>query len=83
MGASELTPLEIVPNQPLDVLVQFDGFPLYLKTQSGGKQRSEIRVVKAEHLVPNESLFEVPVGYEKRSAFEVIMGAVAPLRTVR
>ncbi|MBW2384584.1 MAG: hypothetical protein JRG92_13175 [Deltaproteobacteria bacterium] len=83
MGARELTPLEIVPNPPLDVLVQFDGFPLYLKTQSGGKQRSEIRVVKAEHLVPNESLFEVPVGYEKRSAFEVIMGAVAPLRAVR
>ncbi|HEM45961.1 MAG TPA: hypothetical protein ENO23_02845, partial [Alphaproteobacteria bacterium] len=27
MGARDLTPLELVPDQPLDLLVQFDGFP--------------------------------------------------------
>jgi hypothetical protein len=79
MGARDLTPLEVVPNQPLDVLVQFDGFPLYLKKLREGEYVSEIRVVSASRVANDESLFEVPAGYRGVSAFEVFMnGGTVP-----
>jgi hypothetical protein len=72
MGARELTPLEIVPNQPLDLLVQFDGFPLYLRKWRDGEPRSVIRVTDARPIGPDSaSLFEVPGGYRLRSAFSL------------
>lgn len=77
MGARELTPLEVVPNQPLDVLVQFDGFPLYVKKLREGQYRSEIRVTTAKRIETDDSLFEVPKGYKARSAFEAFMSSTA------
>lgn len=69
MGARGLTPMEIVPNQPLDLLVQLDGFPLLYERKTPGRPSSSIRVVSAERMKPGDDLFEVPEGYVLRDAF--------------
>jgi hypothetical protein len=69
MGVQALTPLEIVPNQPLDLLVQFDGFPMHFRNLRHGALRSEIRVTDARTLELGAGLFEAPADYSVRSAF--------------
>jgi hypothetical protein len=74
MGAKDLTPLEIVPNQELDVLVQFDGFPLYLRRGEKREQQSVIRVTGAKAVQMKDRLFEVPAGYRERSVLSLLAG---------
>lgn len=78
MGAEGLTPLEVVPDQPLDILVQLDGFPLELSRRQGGKLVSAIRVVKAEKAHVPASTFEVPQGFAVRPGFEFLAADPAP-----
>lgn len=66
MGARGPTPLELVPNQPLDLLVQFDGFPLVYQRIVDGRPKSAIRVKSVRMLTANDSLFEVPDEYVLR-----------------
>ena len=61
-----LIPLEFVTMQPLDLLFQFDGFPLYFRHIVDDRARSAIQVKGVEMLPPNESLFEVPENYARR-----------------
>ena len=63
MGARGLTPLELVPNQPLDLLVQFNGFPLYYRRVIDNQQHSAIQVTAVDTIPKNDALFEPPKGY--------------------
>jgi hypothetical protein len=72
MGVQALTPLEIVPNQPLDLLVQFDGFPMHFRNLRHSVLHSEIRVTDARRLEQTAGLFEAPADYGVRSAFSWI-----------
>lgn len=74
MGARELTPLEFVPNQPFDLLVQFDGFPLYLRGVDGSPLQGEIRVTGLRRIVATRDLFDVPTDYAMRSAYSLFFG---------
>jgi hypothetical protein len=78
MGARGLTPMEIVPNQPLDLLVQLDGFPLTYERQAKGQKGSAIKVVSAEKLDAEADLFEVPEGYVLRDAFSAFIRLPIP-----
>lgn len=78
MGARELTPLEFVPNQPLDIMVQLDGFPLYLKKMVKGEVTSEIKVLSAKRSVPDQGLYEVPDDYRIRTAYELFLENMRP-----
>jgi hypothetical protein len=82
MGAHGLTPLEIVPNQPLDLLVQLDGFPLRYERKKRGYPSSIIRVASAERMKPDDALFEVPEGYVLRDAFASFLKLPIPSSAV-
>ncbi len=60
------TPLELVPDQPLDLLVQFDGFPLYFRRAPANPSSSAILVKRVETLASDDSLFEVPENFARR-----------------
>lgn len=79
MGAQDLTPLEIVPNQDLDLLVQFDGFPMYLRLGEIGAQRSVIQVTALERFSSPTSLalFEPPSDYSPRSPLSLLLAEEA------
>jgi hypothetical protein len=74
MGSRDLTPLELVPNQPLDLLVQFDGFPLYLRGIDGSPLRGEVRVTSLRRIAATSDLFGIPSDYTARSAYSVFLG---------
>jgi len=76
MGARDLTPLEIVPNQRLDLLVQFGGFPLYLKRRNGGRDQSLIRVIDIVPLGNAEAKFLVPKDYRPVSPLSLLVGEI-------
>ena len=81
MGVQALTPLEIVPNQPLYLLVQFDGFPMHFRNLRHGALHSEIRVTDARRLEQGAGLFEAPADYGVRSAFSWIAQRMAGLES--
>jgi uncharacterized protein YdhG (YjbR/CyaY superfamily) len=76
MGARDLTPLEIVPNQRLDLIVQFGGFPLYLKRTNGGKDESLIKVLEIKPLKRADAMFMVPKDYVPVSPLTLLVGNV-------
>jgi len=63
MDVRGLTPLELVPNQPLDLLVQFDGFPLSFRRIVAGGPYSAVAVKSVTTSPADDSLFEVPTDY--------------------
>ena len=75
MGAGGLTPLEVVPDQPLDLLVQFDGFPMEFSRKVKGKLVSAIRVTKMAKSKARKGTFEVPANYALRPGFEFLAGS--------
>lgn len=74
MGAGGLTPLEVVPDQPLDLLVQLDGFPLEFSRSVRGKLVSAIRVTRMAKTRSRDDTFEVPSSYALRAGFEFLAG---------
>jgi len=76
MGAGGLTPLEVVPDQPLDLLVQLDGFPLEFSRSKKGKLVSAIRVTRMAKTKSHPDTFEVPASYALRAGFEFLAGDV-------
>lgn len=74
MGAGGLTPLEVVPDQPLDILVQLDGFPLELSRRSGGRLVSAVRVKSAVKANVPVGVFDVPRDYAVREGYEFLVG---------
>ncbi len=67
IGTRALTPMELVPNQPLDLITQFGGLPLSYRREVDGEERSAIRVVSVSYEAMADSLFEAPPGYALRS----------------
>jgi len=79
MGARSLTPFEVVPDQPLDLLVQFEGLPLRFRKLKGDTETSTIRVTRLEHFDGGDELFEVPEGYALRGGgLSSLAGPAAP-----
>ncbi len=74
MGAGGLTPLEVVPDQPLDILVQLDGFPLELSRRRGGKLVSAIRVTRAAKMRVSADTFDIPRDFAVRPGYEFLIG---------
>ena len=74
MGAGGLTPLEVVPDQPLDLLVQFDGFPMEFSREVRGQLVSAIRVTRLAKSKARRGEFEVPKTYALRPGFEFLAG---------
>ena len=66
IGAESLTPLELVPNQPLDILVQFDGFPLRFVNVQNGEATAEVLVRAVERVDVPAALFAIPESYAQR-----------------
>lgn len=78
MGARELTPLALVPDQGLELLVQFDGFPLSLRGVGRGTPLGEVRVTSVEPIIGGAALFDPPPDYQPRSAYSVLFGDPVP-----
>ncbi|MFK7895753.1 MAG: hypothetical protein AB8G23_07965 [Myxococcota bacterium] len=86
LGVREVTPLEIVPNQPLDLIVQFGGIPLSFERRIGEQRRSAVKVTSVDWVTDEGGmLFEVPESYTATNGFTAIMqhlagGDAAPAR---
>ncbi|MBY0399698.1 hypothetical protein K2X89_05345 [Myxococcota bacterium] len=66
-GSRAPIPAELVPGQPLDLVVQFGGFPLAFERAGKQAGASAIRVVAVEKVALEDARFEVPKGYAARS----------------
>lgn len=67
MGARLPMPIELVPGQPLDLVVQFGGFPLAFERVGQAPEASAIRVAAVERVTVPDSLFEVPADFTASS----------------
>jgi hypothetical protein len=67
VGSRAPIPVELVPGQPLDLVVQFGGFPLAFERVGDARSASAIRVASVEKVVASDSDFEVPPGYGART----------------
>jgi hypothetical protein len=66
--------MELVPDQPLDLIVQLGGLPLSFERSVDGRERSEIRVTSVERVEAPESLFEAPADYALREGARAFFG---------
>lgn len=67
MASHSPIPKELVPGQPLDLILQLGGFPVYFERSGQVAGDNAIRVASVERLPANDALFEVPAGYAARS----------------
>lgn len=77
MGTRGLTPMELVPNQPLELISQFDGLPLSFRRLVDGRERSAIRVSSIQRVPSDDALFEAPQGYALRRGVGAFLEHVA------
>ncbi|MFO0687940.1 MAG: hypothetical protein U0900_04490 [Myxococcota bacterium] len=66
-GSHAPIPVELVPGQPLDLVVQLGGFPLAFERAGRAAGASAIRVAAVEATELAAARFEVPSGYAARS----------------
>lgn len=59
-------PIEMVPGQPLDLVVQFGGLPLVFERAGQARGASAIRVASVEWIEGGDALYEVPEGFAVR-----------------
>lgn len=78
LGARQITPLEIVPNQPLDLIVQFGGIPLSFERKIGPQRRSAVRVTSVDWISEEGSLFEPPANYTLLTGYAEMISHLAP-----
>ena len=74
LGVQALTPMELVPDQPLDLIVQLGGLPLSFERSVDGRERSAIRVTSVERVEAPGSLFEAPADYALREGARAFFG---------
>ena len=74
MGSRMPIPVELVPGQPLDLVVQFGGFPLSFERAGDVPGKNAIRVASVERIVAADSLFEVPSGFSERAGLAGLAG---------
>lgn len=65
-GAHRGLPIELVPGQPLDLVVQFGGFPLFFERAGKAREASAIRVSSVERIAHDEARFAIPEGFVVR-----------------
>lgn len=78
LGNQKLTPLEIVPNQPLDLIVQFGGLPMSFERSVNGAPRSEIRVRSVKFIASSDALFRAPSDYTERTGMASFLAFLKP-----
>jgi hypothetical protein len=67
MASRSPIPKELVPGQPLDLIVQLGGFPVFFERAGHVAGDNSIRVASVERIAADDSLFEVPVGFTART----------------
>jgi len=67
MASRSPIPKELVPGQPLDLILQLGGFPVYFERAGEVAGDNAIRVASVERMAANDALFEVPAGYTART----------------
>ncbi|MBK7949116.1 MAG: hypothetical protein IPK00_10330 [Deltaproteobacteria bacterium] len=65
-------PVELIPGQPLDLVVQLGGFPVAFERAGKAAGASAIRVAAVESVALADAQFEVPEGYAARSGISGI-----------
>lgn len=83
MGSRLPIPIELVPGQPLDLVVQFGGFPLSFERAGDVPGRNAIRVASVERVPVADALFEVPSGYAERTGMAGLAGFASLLSPSR
>lgn len=91
MASRSPMPKELVPGQPLDLIVQLGGFPVHFERAGAAAGDSAVRVASIERISVDDALFEVPPGYAARTGMAGLMGfanllarpARAPARTAQ
>jgi hypothetical protein len=67
MASRSPIPKELVPGQPLDLIVQLGGFPVYFERAGAVAGDNAVRVASVERIPADDSLFEVPADFTVRS----------------
>ncbi len=78
LGTRQISPLEIVPNQPLDLIVQFGGIPLSFERKIGAQRRSAVRVTSVDWIAEEGSLFEAPANYTLATGYADMLSHLMP-----
>ncbi len=74
MASRSPIPKELVPGQPLDLIVQLGGFPVFFERAGQVAGDNSIRVASVERIAADDSLFEVPAGFTARTGMAGLMG---------
>ncbi|MCA9501725.1 MAG: hypothetical protein H6748_14705 [Spirochaetaceae bacterium] len=80
MGTPGNTPLELVPDQPLDLISQFDGLPLRFERRVDGRPRSAILLRRVTREAYDADRFEPPPAYVRRTGPSALMALAAMAR---
>ncbi|MEZ4331757.1 MAG: hypothetical protein R3F35_08375 [Myxococcota bacterium] len=78
-GSRQPLPIEMVPGQPLDLVVQFGGLPLVFERAGRAREASAIRVASVERIAGGEALYEVPDGFAQRRGLSGLAGLASLL----
>jgi hypothetical protein len=74
MASRSPIPKELVPGQPLDLIVQLGGFPVFFERAGHVAGDNSIRVASVERIAADDSLFEVPTSFTARTGMTGLMG---------
>ena len=67
MASGSPIPKDLVPGQPLDMIVQLGGFPVFFERAGQVAGDNSIRVASVERIAADDSLFELPAGFTART----------------
>ena len=74
MASRSPIPKELVPGQPLDLIVQLGGMPIHFERAGAVAGENSVRVVSVERIPARDSLFEVPEGFTARTGLAGLAG---------
>lgn len=74
MASRSPIPKELVPGQPLDLIVQLGGFPVFFERAGQVAGDNSIRVASVERIAADDSLFEVPTSFTARTGMVGLAG---------
>ncbi len=74
MASRSPVPKELVPGQPLDLIVQLGGMPIHFERAGDFPGASSVRVTSVERMPAQDALFEVPAGYTARTGLTGLAG---------
>jgi|JI10StandDraft_1071094.scaffolds.fasta_scaffold86218_5 hypothetical protein len=74
MSSQSPIPKELVPGQPLDLIVQLGGMPIHFERAGVVAGENSVRVVSVERIPARDSLFEIPEGFTARTGMAGLAG---------